>query len=202
MARAVNTVTAGGALYFSSAGNEGNKDDNTSGVWEGDFNDSGTGTVGTVTIAGGTIHNFGGGVLSDQLTAGNGGNAPVGLFWSDPLGGSGNDYDLYILDTGLTTVVSAATNIQDGNDDPVELSTISPATGRRLVIFRKTGAAVRALHLNSFRGRLAINTTGQTHGHSAAADAYSVAATPAAAFAAPPNPPGPFPNPFNSSNLS
>jgi len=203
VAQAVNSVTASGALYFSSAGNEGNKDDNTSGVWEGDFNDSGTNTAGSVTIAGGTLHNFGGGVTNDQLTAGNGGGAPIGLFWSDPLGGSGNDYDLYILDAGLTTVVNAATNIQDGNDDPVELSTISPAAGRRLLIFKKTGAALRAVHLNTFRGRLAINTTGQTHGHSAAAAAFSVAATPAgAAFGAPPNPVGPFPGPHNAANLS
>src|SRR6266540_2172318 len=92
---------------------------------------------------------------------------------------------------------------QDGNDDPVELSSISPAAGRRLVIFRKTGAATRALHLNSFRGRLAINTTGQTHGHSSAVEAFSVAATPAAgAIGGPPNPTGPFPLPFNGTNLS
>jgi Subtilase family len=202
VAQAVNSVTASGALYFSSAGNEGNKDDNTSGVWEGDFVDSGTNTAGTVTIAGGTFHDFGGGALSDQLTASNGG-APIGLFWSDPLGGSNNDYDLYILDAGLTTVVNAATNIQNGDDDPVELSTISPGAGRRLLIFKKTAAAPRALHLNSFRGRLAISTNGQTHGHSAAVDAYSVAATPAAgAFGSPPNPTGPFPGPFNSGNLS
>jgi hypothetical protein len=37
IARAVNTVTAGGALYFSAAANSGNKNDNTSGTWEGDF---------------------------------------------------------------------------------------------------------------------------------------------------------------------
>ena len=202
VAQSVNTVTAGGGMYFSSAGNEGNKDDNTSGVWEGDFVDSGTATVGTVTLVGGTVNNFGGGVLNDQLSASNGG-APIGLFWSDPLGGSNNDYDLYILDAGLTVVVNAATNIQNGTQDPVELSTISPAAGRRFVIFRKTGAATRALHLNTFRGRLAISTTGQTHGHSAAADAFSVAATPAAgAIGAPPNPVGPFPGPFNAANVS
>lgn len=42
VARSVNTVTASGGLYFSSAGNEGNKNDGTSGVWEGDFVDGGT----------------------------------------------------------------------------------------------------------------------------------------------------------------
>ena len=39
--QAVNDVTAAGALYFSSAGNSGNKNDGTSGVWEGDFVDGG-----------------------------------------------------------------------------------------------------------------------------------------------------------------
>lgn len=148
VAQSVNTVTALGALYFSSAGNEGNKNDNTSGVWEGDFVNGGTLTVGATTLPG-NVHDFGGGTTNNQLTASNGG-APIGLFWSDPLGGSGNDYDLYILDAGLTTVVNAATNVQDGNDDPVELSTISPSAGRRIVILQKTGAATRALHLNTF----------------------------------------------------
>jgi hypothetical protein len=37
--QAVNDVTADGALFFSSAGNSGNKNDETSGVWEGDFVD-------------------------------------------------------------------------------------------------------------------------------------------------------------------
>ena len=41
VAQAVNDVTANGALYFSSASNAGNKDDGTSGTWEGDFSDSG-----------------------------------------------------------------------------------------------------------------------------------------------------------------
>src|SRR5207245_10284937 len=41
VAQAVNTVTAAGTLYFSSAGNSGNLDDSTSSVWEGDFVDGG-----------------------------------------------------------------------------------------------------------------------------------------------------------------
>ena len=35
--QAVKDVAAAGALYFSSAGNSGNLNDGTSGVWEGDF---------------------------------------------------------------------------------------------------------------------------------------------------------------------
>jgi hypothetical protein len=49
------------------------------------------------------------------------------------------------------------------------------------------------LHLNTFRGRLSLATVGQIHGHNAAADAFSCAATPAV---------GPFPNPFNAGNVT
>lgn len=202
VARSVNTVTADGTLFFSSAGNGGNKNDNTSGVWEGDFVDGGTLTVGATTLPG-TVHDFGGGVTNNQLTAVGSEFFPViGLFWSDPLGGSANDYDLYVLDARLTTVLDVANNTQDGNDDPVELATITPVAGQRLVVLKRSGAATRALHLNSFRGRLTSSTDGETHGHSAAAEAYSTAATPAgpATSGPPPNPVGPFPNPFDSSN--
>ncbi|HEX4872677.1 MAG TPA: hypothetical protein VFV27_10210, partial [Nevskiaceae bacterium] len=41
VAQAVNQVTAAGVLYFSSAGNEGNLTDGTSGTWEGDFTPNG-----------------------------------------------------------------------------------------------------------------------------------------------------------------
>ena len=49
-------VTASGALYFSSAGNSGNKNDNTSGTWEGDFVDGGSTTA---PLPAGQIHSFG-----------------------------------------------------------------------------------------------------------------------------------------------
>src|SRR6185295_12281391 len=51
--------------------------------------------------------------------------------------------------------------------------------GQRIVIVRFSGAS-RYLHLGTGRGRLAISTGGQTHGHSAAVDAFCVAAVSAA----------------------
>ena len=54
IAQAVNDVTADGALYFSSAGNEGNTLDGTSGNYEGDFRGSGR-TVGKFA---GEAHDF------------------------------------------------------------------------------------------------------------------------------------------------
>ena len=47
IAQAVNDVTADGALYFSSAGNQGNTIDGTAGHYEGDFRGSGR-TVGKI----------------------------------------------------------------------------------------------------------------------------------------------------------
>ena len=85
IAQAVNDVTADGALYFSSAGNEGNTLDGTSGNYEGDFVDSGRG-VGKFA---GAAHDFDPGPavqvfepISDDSSAG----VPVTLFWADPLG--------------------------------------------------------------------------------------------------------------------
>jgi hypothetical protein len=183
--QAVNDVTASGALYFSSAGNSGNLNDGTAGVWEGNFVDGGpTGAP----LPAGSLHNFGGQNFNVLTVVGSG---PINLYWSDPLGGSSNDYDLFRLNPAGTAVAASSANIQNGTQDPYEQ--VSQATaGSRIVIVKKAGAADRFLHLNTNRGRLSIATAGQTHGHAAAANAYGCAATPAGAA---------FPNPFGPSNV-
>jgi 6-phosphogluconolactonase (cycloisomerase 2 family) len=191
--QAVNDVVASGALYFSAAGNEGNKNDNTSGTWQGDFADGGT----LALVPGGTVHDFGGGTQFDTITVT---GLFASLFWADPLGGSNNDYDLFVLNSAGTAVVASSTNIQNGMQDPLE-AVESATANNRLVILKKTGAASRFLYLENFRGRLSASTEGNMRGHACAAGAFSVAATPAAnAFGALPNPTGPFPNPFTASN--
>src|SRR5262249_25753595 len=57
IAQAVNQVTAGGAIYFSSAANSGSLTFGTSGTWEGDF--QANGPAGAPLVGKGTIHNFG-----------------------------------------------------------------------------------------------------------------------------------------------
>ena len=113
---------------------------------------------------------------ADALTAV--GNA-VYLFWTDPLGASDNDYDLYILNSAGTSITGGSTNAQDGTQDPVEGTTATLTANSRIVVVKFAGAD-RYLHLNTNRGRLSINTNGQTKGHSAVPAAFSVAATPAA----------------------
>ncbi len=188
----VTTAAVDPAMYFSSAGNEGNLNDTTASVWEGDFVDGGT----LALTPGGTVHTYGGGSQNNQLLQG--GSRPL-LFWSDPLGGSGNDYDLFVLNSAGTLVEIGSTNIQNGDDDPVE--DVGPSfLNERLVILKKTGAAARFLHLTAFGAEMNFVTNGTTHGHNHAPLAFSCAATPAAeAFCDAPA--GPFPNPHNSTNL-
>ena len=192
--QAVNDVTAEGALYFSSAGNEGNLDSASAGAYESDFVDGGS----LGLLAGGTVHLFGT-TQYDAISA-NGGNY-VELFWSDPLGASNNDYDLFVLNSTGTAVLEASTDVQDGTQDPVEsLSPTYNVAGNRLVVFKHAGAHNRYFHLNTFRGGLSLASAGETHGHSHAANAYSVAATPALRAWSPVTAGGPFPNPFSAAN--
>src|SRR3954469_19826750 len=187
--QAVNDVTADGALYFSSAGNSGHLSAGTSGTWEGDFFDGGpTPALGGLTS--GSLHRFGTQTFTTIVTPAAG--APTNLSWSDPLGGSANDYDLFRLNAAGTAVVASSTNIQSGTQDPYEQLSGAGVAGQRIVIVKKNTAAPRFLHLGTNRGVLSIATAGETHGHAAAAAAFDVAATPAV---------GPFPEPFNATNV-
>ncbi|RZQ66099.1 neuroendocrine convertase 1 [Amycolatopsis suaedae] len=210
IAQAVNEVTADGALYFSSAGNEGNTTDGTSGHWEGDFVDSGQQAGKFV----GAAHDFAGAAgtqIFQPVSAASSANVPVTLHWSDPLGRSANDYDLYLFNATGGVVAFSQAN-QTGTQDPYErLNTpLGGGSGLRLAVVKYSGEN-RYLSLSALRGRFsdspdglkAYTTPGVTVGHSAARQAFSVAATPAATPLGrplepgdPANPAGPFPGSF------
>ncbi|MFK0248892.1 S8 family serine peptidase [Amycolatopsis azurea] len=212
IAQAVNDVTANGALYFSSAGNEGNVADGTSGHWEGDFVDSGK-SVGKFA---GAAHNFAGAAgnqIFQPISTASSAGVPVTLFWSDPLGRATNDYDLYLLNAA-GNVVDLSQDVQTGTQDAYERVDTPAAggAGLRLAIVKFSGEG-RYLSLSALRGRFADSADGLkaytkpgvTVGHSAARDAFSVAAAPAAkAFPRalepgdPANPAGPFPAAFGA----
>jgi hypothetical protein len=192
VARGVNQAVAAGALYFSSGGNSGNLTDHTSGTWEGDFSNGGAVTSGPIfPIEGqGFFHNFNAGVGNtpqdfDVLTV------PTNFIfmqWSDPFGGSNNDYDLFILDSTGTTVKGFSALPQTGTQDPIEA--VGPgskcgtpaatgycsAAGDRIVIVLFSGVA-RALRLDTNRGQLSIMTAGATFGHNGGANTMTTAAT-------------------------
>lgn len=177
LAQKVNQVTAAGVFYFSAAGNQGNLVSGTSGTWEGDFADSHT-TLAALPKSG-AIHSFGG-VNNNTLTRASDNSFYV-LAWSDPLGHASNDYDLFVLNPALTSVIASSTNVQNGSQDPFEYiddvnSHISD--GSRIVVLNVNGAAAqRSLYLNTEGGALSVGTNGAIYGHSAASGAIAVAAT-------------------------
>jgi subtilisin-like proprotein convertase family protein len=204
IARAVNDVTARGALYFSSAGNEGNLADGTSGVWEGDFVDSGR----RLPKYTGRLHDFDPGPgtqVQDPFLPGIG---LVTLHWADPIGRAGNDYDLFVLDLD-GNVVAFSNQFQTGRQDPYERADLpfSPEPLRVAVV--KFRGADRFLHVSTWRGRFAADgrlagyaTDGQIKGHAAAVAAVSVGAAPAAEAFDTGQPTGPFPGRFTRAQLS
>lgn len=170
IAQAVNDVVADGALYFSSAGNSGNVSSGTAGVWEGDFN------PGAVVVAPDsyTLHRFPNGLDYNTLTVA---TQFVVLKWSDPLGGSANDYDLWVTDSAGTTLLCYGGAVQNGSQDPVEgCSGTLPAGSRVYIGSYQSAAQARALHLNTNRGALSTFTSGVVYGHNAGRNTVSTAA--------------------------
>ena len=171
IAQAVNDVTADGAVYFSSAGNGGNLTNVNSSAWEGDFADGGTNTM----LPGYRLHSFGSQTFNRTRVV----TGVVDLFWSDPLGGSANDYDLFVVNAAGTALIAASTDNQSGTQDPFE--EVFRAQGfpanSRIIIAAFGAAAPRALHLDLFFGEpLQIATAGVSRGHNAGASTVGVAA--------------------------
>ena len=182
VAQAVNAFVTGGGIYFSSAGNSGNKVDGTSGTWEGDFL-SGGAVPAAITTEGGSalVHNFGTAaapVLYDTLTVA---SSFITLKWSDPLSTSRNDYDLFVLNSTGTAVLASSVTRQVGAGDPYEQVSGTFPIGSRVVIVQynngATPSTTRALHLDTGRAGLSISTNGAVYGHNGGANTQSMAAT-------------------------
>ena len=176
IAQGVNAATAEGCYFFSAAGNDGNLNDGTSRVWEGDY------AAGTPLIVDGSTvgvrHDFGGGEeenpvqgrllpLYPQLFQGR-----VVLQWADPLGASANDYDLFIVGAN-GDVLRSSTDTQDGTQDPIEDIATEILVDAHLVVVKVSGAD-RYFRLQAFGGLLGIATGGNTYGHTAAENTVGV----------------------------
>jgi hypothetical protein len=174
---AVRLVSNAGALYFSSARNSGNLIHGTSGTWEGDFHDGGP--AGSHFVAAGNnarIHIFENGKTLNTVERTGDGDR-LDLFWADPLAGSANGYDLFVVNSA-GQVVRSSTTSQTGFQDPYQ-SIPTLHRGESVVIVKTATASPRFLHLDSGRAQLRYQTDGSVRGHNAdaAANAFSVAAT-------------------------
>ena len=174
VAQGVNAAVAKGCVYFSAAGNAGNRNDGTSGVWEGDFRAGGTIRIDGTPV---TYHQFSSRVDFNRITEDNG--RPICLKWSDPIGASASDYDLYALHPTRFVAEFSSTDTQDGTQDAVECigrprneegRIITGLNRYRLLVVKASGSN-RYLHLNTNNAELIVSTAGQTYGHSAAANA-------------------------------
>ena len=200
LAATVDEVSAQGVLYLSSAGNQGNLDDGTSGTWEGDF----LAGASLPVLPGLLLHDFGGGEVANLALD----DSPaVTLHWTDPFTTAANDYDVYVLSGDLAEIVRFSNNTQDGtggDDDPLEIVSFFGAgatAGQRVVVVRAAGQS-RLLNLLAFRGELEWATRGALRGHSAATGALAIAAAPAAVPYGAGQPSGPFPLEFDAGQQS
>ena len=181
VAQAVDAVITDGALYFASAGNRFNKDSGASGTWEGDFSDGGA-------VGSERLHSFGGGFDYNPFIAGVA--ISLDLFWSDPLGQSSNDYDLFVIDASGSNVVASSTERQTGTQDPYEhIDRLLP--GEAIVVVKAVGQQ-RFLHLDVHGGLLAFSTAGGVRGHCCSPGAFAVGAVNARRA---------YPNPFSAANV-
>ena len=173
VAKGVNAAVAGGCFFISAGGNDGNLTYGTTGVWEGDY------AAGTSLIVDGETlgvrHDFGSGVEANEVSgSGFSGVSAIVLQWADPLGASGNDYDLFLVNED-GDVIASSTDTQDGTQDPIEsIRSFFNYSGLSVVIVKASGSD-RYLRVHAFDGRLAIQTAGNLYGHSAAENAVSVA---------------------------
>ena len=199
ISRAVKDLSSTGVMFFSAAGNNGNKRSGTSSTFEGDFVPSGQFLSGSNAPHEGAVAGFTSrgpnGAVSDRvvLSPRDAGNAVVVLYWSDPLADiakgtyPANQYDLLLFDAQDNLVGYSVDTMANGKD-PMQMIDLSgnpahPAivTGDYVKVVKATQSAARFLHLEVPRVPFAnqsIATDGAVRGHntSEAANAFSVAA--------------------------
>ena len=118
IAQAVDAVSAAGAYYFSSAGNNYNVDqEGISANWEGTFKAGSGGFL---------AYNAAGSNANQVLTVPGYEEQDAFLFWADPqstdTSGATDDYDLYVFDPTGTSVMYSSTDPHTGlpGEDPIQ----------------------------------------------------------------------------------
>ena len=80
------------------------------------------------------------------------GEAAIFLTWDDPFGGSGNNYDMYLVQQSTGRVVAKSTDVQSGRQDPSEVIDYvnTGAADRFLIVVQNVRGAAQARNLNLF----------------------------------------------------
>ena len=132
VATAVKTLVDRGILYVSAAGNDAERH------YQANF----LGMLSYDPVL--PNHGFGDGVNPDMnVILGGGENITVILQWNDPFGLSANNYELYLVDDSEKYLLAGSTDIQDGDDNPIEAMTFTnPLTDPirvKIVILKRSG---------------------------------------------------------------
>jgi hypothetical protein len=183
VALAAQNAVNSGVVYVSAAGNESVP---IGGVgdfhYQHQFVDDGSTTH---------LHNFnpGGTTPDDYLdfTVLAGGSIGVILQWSDPFGGSSNDYDLRLYNQSHTSVLESSEDFQTGTQDPIEAlnytnpSSTSPAqVAIRIRKFNGLSRELEMFVLGDAKPLEYVTPAGSIIGHPAAPGVISVGAIDAA----------------------
>lgn len=179
IAQAVDTVSAAGAYYFSSAGNDFNVDQfGITANWEGNFVDEGSFDP---EAAGLLAFDDAGDDGNQVLTATGYEQQTAFLFWADPqstaASGATDDYDLFVFDrTGKIVFSSTDPHTGQPGQDPIQACEAD--RGDLIAVYKSHGNAVDLHLFLTSDGAAALNiaTPGGTYGHATASTAYGTAA--------------------------
>jgi hypothetical protein len=119
LAQAAQDAVDSGIIFVSAAGNDAQAHYQASYLDDGGLDPDDD------------LHNFGAAAggsndLGMTYQIPGGGTAAFFLQWSDPFGGSSNDYNLYILESGTGDIIASSTDAQNGNpnDNPIEFTSV------------------------------------------------------------------------------
>ncbi len=176
VAQAAREVVDGGTVFVTSAGNDAGGQGYRRWHYEGDFVDGGNG-----------FHAFSPGDTSISITLTF--SAIIFLQWNDRFGASRNDYDLYVCVPGYTPSAvtlgssprrcAGSADTQDGDDNPVEVMSVS-TLARRLDVFVRSNPGSQPRRLEMFFPRSPLNEHsvpgGSIFGHAAVPGVIAVGA--------------------------
>ena len=186
IAQAINQVVAGGAVYFSSAGNNGHKG------YEAAFLADGSQSINGKAE---TWHNYNSGGAANifmPFTLANNSRATIVLQWNQPAAsvspghGATSDLDLFVYNSVGNSIVSSSQTNNVGND-PIEIVQVTNLSGAaqtyNIAVGLASGSAPTDIKIVTFNGGGSVgngfssNTNdGTIYGHAAAAGAIAVGA--------------------------
>ncbi len=163
-------VANNGVVYLSSAGNH------ELDHYEADF----------VSNDGDAFHDFGSAPLDESMNVTLSANSTIRLVlqWNNAFGRAADNYDLFIYDANFSSILASSTDVQNGDDDPVEYVEYRNSFFLPRVIqiaVTKTSGANRRFSLYTFGNgvtptQYAGTPEGAVYGHAAAEHALAVGA--------------------------